>query len=410
MKKYFIYVCLFVFVFFLSISNVSAREINLYFFHGDGCPHCADEEEFLEKYDDPNLKVVRYEVWYNEENSSFLNEISKSMEFDIQGVPVTIIGNTVISGFSDSIGRKIDRAIKYYEDDSNNYKDAVSEIQAGTYVKEIGEEIPEDEEEGSFENEEEKLDDELTITIPIFGEVNLKKVSLTSGAVIIGLVDGFNPCAMWVLLFLISILLGMKDRRKMWAIGLSFLFTSAFVYFLILISWLNIVAKISTIIWIRNIIALIALGGGIYNIYKFFTSKDSGCDVVDDKKRKTIFGKIKKFCKEKNIILAIGGACLLAISVNVVELACSAGLPLIFGQLLAINGIGGIQGVYYTLLYVLFFMIDDIIIFAIAMFTTKIAAISTKYNKYSHLIGGLIMFIIGLLLLFKPGILMFNFK
>jgi len=405
MKKYFIYVCILVFTFFLSISNVSAREINLYFFHGDGCPHCADEEEFLEKYEDPNLKVVRYEVWYNEENSSFLNEISKSMEFDVKGVPVTIIGDTVISGYSDSLSRKIERAIEYYEDDNNEYRDAVSEIENGTYVKEE-KEVDKD----SFEKKEKKSDEELTVDVPLFGDINLKSVSLTSSAVIIGLIDGFNPCAMWVLLFLISILLGMKDRRKMWAIGLSFLITSAFVYFLILISWLNIVAKVSTIIWIRNIIALVALGGGVYNIYKFFTSKDSGCDVVDDKKRKTIFSKIKKFCKEKNIILAVGGACLLAISVNLVELACSAGLPLVFGQLLALNNVSGIQGILYTLLYVAFFMIDDIIIFVIAMLTTKIAAISTKYNKYSHLIGGLIMVIIGILLLFKPSILMFNFK
>ena len=404
MKKYFIYACIIVFTFFLSVSNVSAREVNLYFFHGDGCPHCADEEDFLNKYEDSNLKIVRYEVWYNEENSEFLNEISKSMEFDVKGVPVTIVGDTVISGYSDSISRKIDRAIRYYEDDNNEYVDSVNEIQNGTYVKE------KEEEKESFEKEEEKTDEELTVDVPIFGNINLKKVSLTSSAVIIGLIDGFNPCAMWVLLFLISILLGMKDRRKMWAIGISFLLTSAFVYFLILISWLNIVAKVSTIIWIRNIIALIALGGGIYNIYKFFTSKDSGCDVVDDKKRKTIFSRIKKFCKEKNIILAIGGACLLAISVNLVELACSAGLPLVFGQLLALNNVSGVQGIFYTLLYVLFFMIDDIVIFVIAMFTTKIAAISTKYNKYSHLIGGLIMIIIGILLLVKPSILMFNFK
>ena len=154
----------------------------------------------------------------------------------------------------------------------------------------------------------------------------------------------------------------------------------------------------------------VALGGGIYNVYKFFTSKDSGCDVVDDKKRKTIFNKIKKFTKEKNIFLAVGGACLLAISVNLVELACSAGLPLVFGQLLALNNVSGIQGVFYTLLYVIFFMLDDMVIFIIAMLTTKVAAISTKYNKYSHLIGGLIMIVIGLLLLFKPGLLMFNFK
>lgn len=402
MKKYLICFYIAVFAFVLSISNVSAREINVYFFHGDGCPHCADEEDFFENYEDDNINIVRYEVWYNEENSTFLDEVSNNMDFKVKGVPVTIIGETVISGYSDSISGKIDRAIKYYEDDSNEYVDAVLEIQEGTYVK--------SEKENEFEKEEEQTDKELTINVPIIGKVNLKKVSLVSSAVIIGLIDGFNPCAMWVLLFLISILLGMKDRRKMWAIGLSFLFTSAFVYFLIIVSWLNIVAKVSTIIWIRNIIALVALGGGIYNVYKFFTSKDSGCDVVDDKRRKTIFSKIKKFCKEKNIILAVGGACLLAISVNIVELACSAGLPLVFGQLLALNDVKGLQGIFYTLIYILFFMIDDIVIFVIAMFTTKIAAISTKYNKYSHLIGGLIMIIIGLLLLFKPGILMFNFK
>ena len=324
------------------------------------------------------------------------------MEFNVRGVPVTIVGDTVISGYSDTISKKIERAIKFYENDDNKYRDAVQEVKDGTYEKK--------EKEDDFDKEEEKSDDETTVDTPIFGKINLKNMSLSSSAVVIGLVDGFNPCAMWVLLFLISILIGMKDRKKMWIIGFSFLFTSALVYFLILLSWLNIVAKVTTIIWIRNIIALVALGGGIYNVYKFFTSKDSGCDVVDDKKRKTIFNKIKKFTKEKNIFLAVGGACLLAVSVNLVELACSAGLPLVFGQLLALNNVSGIQGVFYTLLYVIFFMLDDMVIFIIAMLTTKVAAISTKYNKYSHLIGGLIMIVIGLLLLFKPGLLMFNFK
>ena len=402
MKKYLIYFCIVIFSFFLSISNVNAREINLYFFHGDGCPHCADEEEFLSKYKDDNLNIVRYEVWYDEENSTFLEEVSNQMEFNVRGVPVTIVGDTVISGYSDTISKKIERAIKFYENDDNEYRDAVQEVKDGTYEKK--------DKEDDFDKEEEKSDEDTTVDTPIFGKINLKNMSLSSSAVVIGLVDGFNPCAMWVLLFLISILIGMKDRKKMWIIGFSFLFTSALVYFLILLSWLNIVAKITTIIWIRNIIALVALGGGIYNVYKFFTSKDSGCDVVDDKKRKTIFNKIKKFTKEKNIFLAVGGACLLAISVNLVELACSAGLPLVFGQLLALNNVSGIQGVFYTLLYVIFFMLDDMVIFIIAMLTTKVAAISTKYNKYSHLIGGLIMIVIGLLLLFKPGLLMFNFK
>ena len=397
MKKYILLISIILFTFFISISNVSARQVNLYFFHGDGCPHCAEEEEYLNSINDENVNIVEYEIWNNDKNSAFLDKVAKKLDYKVNGVPVTIVGETAIGGYNDTIKHKIERALNYYTDDNNEYVDVVNEIKEGTYQKE-------EKKENEFNKKEKKSDENLTISVPGFGKVNLKNVSLASSAVIIGLVDGFNPCAMWVLLFLISILIGMKDRRKMWAIGISFLLTSAVLYFLILMSWLSIVSKASTINWIRTLIAVLAVCGGIYNIYKFFTSKDSGCDVVDDKKRKNIFDKIKKF------ILACIGACALAVSVNIVELACSAGLPLVFGQLLALNNVKGIQGVLYTLLYVLFFMLDDLIIFIIAMFTTKIAAISTKYNKYSHLIGGIIMLIIGLLLIFNKSALMFNFK
>ena len=403
MKKYILLISIILFTFFISISNVSARQVNLYFFHGDGCPHCAEEEEYLNSINDENVNIVEYEIWNNDKNSAFLDKVAKKLDYKVNGVPVTIVGETAIGGYNDTIKHKIERALNYYTDDNNEYVDVVNEIKEGTYQKE-------EKKENEFNKKEKKSDENLTISVPGFGKVNLKNVSLASSAVIIGLVDGFNPCAMWVLLFLISILIGMKDRRKMWAIGISFLLTSAVLYFLILMSWLSIVSKASTINWIRTLIAVLAVCGGIYNIYKFFTSKDSGCDVVDDKKRKNIFDKIKKFTKEKNILLACIGACALAVSVNIVELACSAGLPLVFGQLLALNNVKGIQGVLYTLLYVLFFMLDDLIIFIIAMFTTKIAAISTKYNKYSHLIGGIIMLIIGLLLIFNKSALMFNFK
>lgn len=404
MKKYLSIIFTIIFMFFMSMDNTYARSINLYFFHGEGCPHCAEEEKYLDSIDNKNVKIIEYEVWYNEENSTFLNKIGDTLEFNTKGVPVTIIGESHITGFSDTTGDKINRAIKYYTNDDNDYIDAVNEIKNGAYVK------TEDTDKKTFEKDEKKSDKDSTISVPLFGKVNLKKFSLFSSAVIIGLVDGFNPCAMWVLLFLISILIGMKDRRKMWVIGLCFLFTSAFVYFLIMMSWLNIVIKISDIVIIRDLIALFAVGGGIYNLYNFYKSKDSGCEVVDDKRRKKIFKRIKEFCNEKSLLLAACGACVLAISVNLVELACSAGLPVVFTQLLAINNIDGVQSILYTLLYILFFMLDDLIIFSIAMFTTKITAISTKFNKYSHLIGGIIMLLIGILLLFKPGWLMFNFK
>ena len=108
--------------------------------------------------------------------------------------------------------------------------------------------------------------------------------------------------------------------------------------------------------------------------------------------------------------MAVIGIMGLAVSVNLVELACSAGLPLIFTQLLAINGIDGISGFYYTFIYIMFFLLDDLIIFFVAMTTMQLTGFSTKYGKLSKLIGSILLFGIGLLLIFKPEWLMFQFK
>ena len=402
MKRIIKYLMIFIALFFVNIS-VDAKEsddITIYLFHGDGCPHCADLTRFLNDLESEyDFDVEKYEVWYDSSNQEFMEEVKNNLNIKSSGVPLTIIGNTYIVGYNDSIGNKIERAIKYYEE--NEYVDVVEQIKNGTFSKEKNSE-------DKFSEEEEKSDKESTIDVPVIGKVNLKNVSLSTAAVLIGLLDGFNPCAMWVLLFLISMLISLKDRKRMLIIGSVFLITSAFVYMLIMLSWLNITVKISTSIWIRNIIAIIALIGGVVNLRSYYKSKDSGCTVVDDKKRKKIFSRIKTFTQEKSLILALIGTIGLAISVNLVELACSAGLPMIFTQLLAMNNVTGIGSFFYTLLYILFFLLDDLLIFIVAMVTMKTTGISTKYSKYSHLIGGVLMIIIGILLIFKPEWLMFG--
>lgn len=394
---------LLIFLLFPLVVNAKENKITLYLFHGDGCPHCASEIEYLNRIEKKynNLEIVKYEVWYDQDNSEFLNQVKESFGVSNPYVPTTVIGNTLITGFSDSTGNKIERAIKYYS--SNDYIDQVQKIKEGTFNKEKYED--------SFEKYEKETDKDVTINIPLLGKVNLKRVSLMASAVIIGLVDGFNPCAMWILLFLISVLIGMKNKKRMWTLGVAFLTTSALVYMLIMLSWIQIAVKITTVIWIRNIIAIIALIGAVINIRSYIKSrKSSGCEVVDDKKRKSIFNKIKKFTSEKSFILALVGVIGLAISVNLVELACSAGLPLVFTELLALNNVNDSMKFLYTIIYIVFFLLDDLIVFFIAMFTMKITGISTKYNKYSHFIGGIIMLLIGILLIFKPEWLMFQFK
>ena len=403
MKKIIRLCLLLVILLFPLMVNAKGNDITLYLFHGDGCPHCAEEIKFLDgiekKY--KNLKIVKYEVWYNEENAALLQDVYKAFDITRNGVPTTVIGNTIMQGYGETNASKIERAIKYYSE--NDYIDQVERIKNNEFVK--------DDLKNDFEKEEKKTDDEMTIKVPSLGKVNLKKVSLTSAAVIIGLVDGFNPCAMWILLFLISVLIGMKNKKRMWALGLTFLVTSALVYMLIMLSWINIAVKITTVIWVRNIIAVIALVGAFVNIRSYINSrKNGGCEVVNDKKRKNIFNKIRKFTSEKSFILALLGVIGLAVSVNLVELACSAGLPLVFTELLALNNVSDSMKLFYTFIYIVFFLLDDLVVFFIAMFTMKITGISTKYNKYSHLIGGIIMLLIGVLLIFKPEWLMFQFK
>lgn len=403
MKKIISYLVVILFLLMMPFSVLAKdKEVTLYLFHGDGCPHCKEEMEYLKtiekKYKD--LKIVKYEVWYDKENSELLKKVQDTFKITTKGVPTNVIGSTVITGFGSSTGKTIERAIEYYQ--KNDYEDIVSQVKDGSYDGEIVD---------NFSKNEKKSDEELSLNTKIFGKVNLKRMSLITAAALIGLIDGFNPCAMWILLFLISVLIGMKDRKRMWALGLSFLITSALVYMVIMLSWISIAVKMTSIIWIRNIIAIIALIGGIINLRNFYKErKESGCEVVDDKKRKKIFSKIKKFTHEKNFFLALIGVIGLAISVNLVELACSAGLPIVFSELLVLNKTSEFMKLMYTLVYIFFFLIDDLVVFIIAMVTMKVTGISTKYNKFSHLLGGIIMIIIGVLLIFKPGWLMFNFK
>ena len=405
MKKILLlFICLIGTLFFaLPVNALEDDTISVYLFYGDGCPHCAEEKKFLssikDDYDD--VEFIYFEVWYNSENSDFLSEVKDKLNVTRSGVPVTVIGETTFVGYSSALEGKIKRAIEFYKE--NEYIDAIQGIKAGTYVGIDGEE-------DEFSEQEEESDEDSTVDVPFFGNLNLKNVSLGTAALVLGLIDGFNPCAMWVLLFLISMLIGMKNKKRMWIIGLTFLGSSAFVYMLMMLSWLNIVVAISTSILVRNIIALIAVGGGILNFYNFFKHQDSGCSVVDEKKRKSVFERIKKFTKEKSLVLALIGTIALAFSVNIIELACSAGLPMVYTQLLAINDIKGLSAFLYVLLYIVFFLLDDMIIFIAAMKTMEVTGMSTKYSKYSHLIGGILMVVIGLLLIFKPEWLMFQFN
>lgn len=253
--------------------------------------------------------------------------------------------------------------------------------------------------------------DSYSVDTGLFGVVSLKDVSLPIFTIILGAVDGFNPCAMWILIFLITMMFSMHDRFKMWILGLTFILTSGFVYLCFMLSWLSLASFLSSVVLIRFLIACFAVLFGMVNIYRYFKSlnSDVGCDVTDKKKRVKIMERIKKIVNEKSFLLSILGIMLLAFSVNLIELLCSLGIPVMFTNVLVMNELSTLEYVIYIGLYLIFFLIDDILIFVIAMKTLKIKGISNKYTKYSHLIGGIIMLLLGILMVIKPEWLMFNF-
>ena len=376
------------------------KDLNLYLFYGDGCPHCAELEAYLKTYLKKNKDVhlYKYEVWFNEENIEKYNDVRSILNDTSNGIPYLIIGNSSIVGYSSEYTpSRVENTINYYK--NTKFKDEV-----GIYLG-VVKENDETEENNKYTDDE--------IDIPIIGKKKIKDVSITLSAIVIGLVDGFNPCAMWILIFLISMLLGMENKKRKWALGITFLVSSALVYFLFLISWLNLAQFLNKISYIRAAIASVAMLFGFYSIVKFINDrlqkKDDGCEVVDDNNRRRIITAIRKIVKEKSFILALLGIVLLAAAVNIIELLCSLGLPVMFSEILAINEVSNTAKILYSLLYVFFFLIDDIVIFVIAMKTMEIKVISNKFGKYSHLIGGIIMLIIGFLMIYRPEWLMFNF-
>ena len=402
-----IIIVLSLFIFFPLSLKAEEHDVNFYLFYGRECPHCEELMEWLDVYmnENKNINLYKYEVWHSDENANKFLSVCDVLDTESASVPFLVIGEDYIVGFSSlSTPEDINRLFKKYEQE--NYRDKVGEALG------VVEKTSDNAEEKEI-SEEEKINEEenTSFNVPILGNIDAKNVSLPLLGVILGFVDGFNPCALWVLIFLITMLLGMKDRKKMWVLGITFLVTSALIYTLFMVSWLSFALFMGKVNLVKLLVGMFAIIFGVYNIIRFIKSlnKDTGCDVVDDSKRKKIINKIKSIVSEKKFIVAFLGVIVLAASVNLIELMCSLGLPVVYTEVLSLNNLSVAQYSICILIYILFYLIDDLVIFIIAMKTLKIKAISNKYLKYSHLIGGLIMLALGILMIYKPEWLMINF-
>ncbi len=378
----------------LSSTPAAGQPVNVYLFWTKGCPHCALEKEFLAKLAgrDPGLKIVTLELTESRANRELLERVGRELRVSVPGVPFTVVGERCLIGWldEDRSGPLLVQAVAAAR--LANASDVVARLQARPAPPRPGEPqaIPE------------------KLLVPFFGEVEIKYLSLGLVTLIIGLLDGFNPCAMWVLVFLINLLLGMADRRKMWILGSVFIAASAVIYFLFMTAWLNFLIFVGFINWVRITIGVVALLAAYYNLREFFTERAGVCKLESGVRRKRRLEQIKAAIHGKKFWLALSGIILLAFAVNLVELICSAGFPVIYLQILSLNKLPFWQYYLYMTLYIVMYMLDDLVVFVAAMITLQLLGVGLKYKQASNLIGGVLMLILGVLLIFRPEALMFG--
>ena len=377
----------------LKVSALPEDNIVIHYFYQDGWSLCMELGEFFEdlQVEYPDVVFIKYDI-RGMYGGKIFSEVLEMYNFnpEIAGTPFVVIGDYVISGNSDGFQDRYRKVLSYYQ---NNFYNDVVGVHLGNATENVGE-----------DNIYDFMD---SVPIPFFGEVDLVNSSLLMATFMLGVADGFNPCAMWVLIFLISIMITMKDRKRMWILGLSFIITSSVIYFLFMSAWLNVALVFNERSYIRIGIGSFAICMGLYSLKKWYDSKDGAitCDVTDGKFKKKITDRIIKFTSEKSLVLALIGVITLAISINAIELLCSLGLPLIYTKFLTLADLNKPTYYGYILLYTFFFMLDDIIVFSLAMYTMKITSTTQKFTKLSKLVGGIIMLLIGILLIFFPTLL-----
>ena len=365
---------------FVLVNPIKAKDepIKLDLFYGIGCPHCALERNFLkeikEKYQE-KIVINEYEIYYNKENADIFNQKINKFKIETAGVPILIIKDDYVLGYGndETTGVEIERKIENYLNEENKLENKESPIYLNIFSKKI----------------------------------NLKSVSLPIATILIAFVDGFNPCAMWILIFLITMLINMKDKKKLYILGTTFIFVSGLMYLLFLSAWFNFFKFIGYVYWIKVIIGIVAIISGIMHIKNSLSSKGE-CKATNQNQRQKIIQKIKKVLSQEKLFFSLVGIVSLAVSVNLIEIVCSAGLPAVYTNLLSTIKLSTLEYYFYLLLYVLVFMLDDLLIFMIAVKTFEITGISKKYTKISGIVGGIIIFIIGIILIIKPELLMFG--
>jgi hypothetical protein len=374
-------------------------EVPLYFFWGDGCPVCATQKEFHVALREafPNVVVHDYEVYYVPANRPFMEAMAAAFGRSVSGVPMTFIGDEAWVGFSQVIAQQMVASIERY----GTYRapDPIDRLE-----ERFREFLPTPREAPPAGLP--LLSNRAQIEVPLVGVIDLSSTNLWLATGLIAFVDGFNPCSLWVLALLLAVVVNTRSRKRVLLVGLTFLTVTAAVYGLFIAGLFTVFSYIGFLGWIRVLVALLALGFAAINIKDYFAYRRGITLSIDDAHKPGIYARIRKIMQaEASLPATLFATAGMALGVTLVELPCTAGLPVLWTTLLADAGVvAGVFGVL-LLVYMLIYLLDELLIFGLVVGTMRAARLEERGGRVLKLIGGAVMLALALVMLFSPKLL-----
>ena len=362
------------------MRHVAATEVEI--FVREGCPHCAAATSFLAELagQRTDLQLRISDVRRDPEALARLQTLAQAAGVAQIGVPTIRVGSALIVGFDGAAtsGAQIRTALEQGQ---------VKQAAAAATCRIV-------EESGCDAAQED------VIAIPWTGrKLNVAQVGLPLFTIVIGLLDGFNPCSMWVLILMLSMLASMRDRRKMLAIAGTFVAIEGIAYFAFMAAWLNLFMLIGLSQASELIIGAIAAVAGLINLKDFFALGRGVSLSIPAAAKPGIYARLRAIVAAERLWPALLGAAVLAVLVQLVELLCTAGFPALYTRILTLRQLDRASYYGYLLLYNLMYMADDLIVLGIGVVTLSQRRLQEREGRVLKLVSGLAMLGLGLYLL-----------
>ncbi len=335
----------------------------------DGCPYCADAKAFLDgvQAQQPELRIVYRPVDRDPVARDALSALSLEHGAWPPGVPAFHAAGQLIVGF---------------ESPETTGQELLRLLQTGTAVQ------------------------QQAVDSALFGTLSAQRLGLPLFTLALGLLDGFNPCAMWVLLFLLSMLVRQNDRRRMALIAGTFVCVSGAVYFAFMAAWLNVFLAVGLSQPVRLLLAGVALLIGAFNVKDFFALGRGFSFGIPESAKPGLAARMHRLLQARAVAASLLGVAALAVVVNLVELLCTAGLPALYTAVLAQQQLGTAAHLAYLGLYIVGYVADDAVMVTLAVLALGSGKLTERAGRGLKLLSGVVMLALGVVLLLKPEWLM----